>query len=475
YTLVEVTRAGAEVRRVDLRSQGVNDNEVAGLAFAGDGSLLVASTHGVIYKVQTNGDSAAVPTATLSQVVATATDGVAASALQAAANVGQVIELVGTNFGPGTRVLFETLDNGGSRQTVAVTPLGINAAGTRLQVQVPDAATTGDVRVVNAGWRNMGFNSYADAVYRDVSVTFTAGGTTASVRFADAGLEDAGNESWGLDNVRLTQGAATLFSDDFEGTAAAQWGAASIDGSERGAFTRFLGRLNNGGQTLNLGGLTAGQSYTLHFDLLVFDSWDGASRNAGPDLVDVSVDGVSLLRESLSNVFAGDAVQTLRATPGVRLQIVPTLAATQGGPGEDSNFYLYGSGFMEGASTITIGGVAFADGATNLYPLDVTGGRNDTLSVVATRTLDGPIRVTTEGGYAQIAGPSTPAQPPSQFTGILATANGGQAANAAQPSAITGQAIVLQGQGFTGSTLVQFQGVDDTGVLGTLTRTGNVG
>jgi sugar lactone lactonase YvrE len=53
YTLVEVTRAGAEVRRVDLRSQGVTDNEIAGLAFAGDGSLMVASTHGVIYRVTT--------------------------------------------------------------------------------------------------------------------------------------------------------------------------------------------------------------------------------------------------------------------------------------------------------------------------------------------------------------------------------------------------------------------------------------
>ena len=60
---------------------------------------------------------------------------------------------------------------------------------------------------------------------------------------------------------------------------------------------------------------------------------------------------------------------------------------------------------MEGASTVTIGGVALADSATNLSPFDVTGVRNDTLNLVAPRTLDGPIRITTEGGYAQIAGP----------------------------------------------------------------------
>jgi outer membrane protein assembly factor BamB len=51
WELVELTRAGVEVRRVDLRAQGVNDNEISGLAFAPDGSLLVASTHGVVYRV----------------------------------------------------------------------------------------------------------------------------------------------------------------------------------------------------------------------------------------------------------------------------------------------------------------------------------------------------------------------------------------------------------------------------------------
>ena len=61
------------------------------------------------------------------------------------------------------------------------------------------------------------------------------------------------------------------------------------------------------------------------------------------------------------------------------------------------------------------------------------------------------------------------------FTAIVATAETGQPANAARPSAVTGQTIVLQGQGFTSSTLVQFQGVDDSGALGTLTRSGSVG
>ena len=45
----------------------------------------------------------------------------------------------------------------------------------------------------------------------------------------------------------------------------------------------------------------------------------------------------------------------------------------------------------------------------------------------------------------------------------------------AQASANTGQTIVLTGQGFTSSTLVQFQGIDDSGATGTLTVTGTAG
>jgi ATP-binding cassette subfamily B protein len=48
--VVELTSSGSEVRRVDLALQGVNDNEIAGLAFDAAGRLLVASTQGVVYR-----------------------------------------------------------------------------------------------------------------------------------------------------------------------------------------------------------------------------------------------------------------------------------------------------------------------------------------------------------------------------------------------------------------------------------------
>ena len=129
---------------------------------------------------------------------------------------------------------------------------------------------------------------------------------------------------------------------------------------------------------------------------------------------------MSVLRETLSNAADASSAQTLRASAGIGLQVVPTLTGIDSGrPGEDGQFYLRGSGFMEGALTITIGGVALVDSATNLTPFDVTGTRNDSLTVVAPRTLDGPIRITTEGGWAQIPGARFGAQPVSVFTGIV--------------------------------------------------------
>ena len=59
-----------------------------------------------------------------------------------------------------------------------------------------------------------------------------------------------------------------------------------------------------------------------------------------------------------------------------------------------------------------------------------------------------------------------------QFGSILSTAAAGTPAGAAAASANAGQDIVLVGQGFTTSTLVQFTAADSTGVTGTLTRSG---
>jgi len=478
--LVLINRAGVEQRRVDISRQFSSGN-ISGLAFAADGSLRVASTSGSIFSISlSNVDYATLP-ATLTQVNAIQLQGTAAQNGVAAANVGQVIELVGTNFGTNTQVLFKIRDNAGNVSTVAIKPSLIDASGTRLQVLVPDLASTGDVRVVNTfsavGNGNLGFNaSYADAIHRGITTTFTASSGTATIRFADGGLQDLSDESWGIDNVIVRQGATEVFRDSFEGGAKTNWSNRSTNKEALATFGEFSGRFNNASQTLNLTGLTAGQTYTLSFDAYIIDTWDGSNPSNGPDVLQVSADGVNIWRESFANSYNDRAVQTYGASTGIRLQIVPTLASLSGAPGTDGAFTLNGSGFMEGATTLTVGGVSIADPDTVTNIFDVSGNRNNSFNVVAPLTLDGPVRITTEGGWVELPGYAYGVQPLSQFSSITVSNSGQNTAptDASQPWAITGQFITLIGQGFTNNTLVQFQGIDDSGKLGTITRTGSV-
>ncbi|MBC7726373.1 MAG: hypothetical protein H7242_01980, partial [Microbacteriaceae bacterium] len=41
----------SELRRLDTRSQGIDQNEISGLAFAPDGALWVSSTQGQLYRL----------------------------------------------------------------------------------------------------------------------------------------------------------------------------------------------------------------------------------------------------------------------------------------------------------------------------------------------------------------------------------------------------------------------------------------
>ncbi len=56
------------------------------------------------------------------------------------------------------------------------------------------------------GRANFGFNSYTDAIYRDIEIPFVASNAVAAITFSGQNLEAIDNESWGLDNVsvRLT-------------------------------------------------------------------------------------------------------------------------------------------------------------------------------------------------------------------------------------------------------------------------------
>ena len=162
------------------------------------------------------------------------------------------------------------------------------------------------------------------------------------------------------------------------------------------------------------------------FDLYVLDSWDGLNTGSfAPDFFNVAVDGQRLFHEAFGN-FA-TTPQTFRASAPVPLQIVPVITGLSGRPGLDfTTFDLTGSGFMEAASTLTIGGVPFMDQYTNLADFDVFGARNDTYRLIAPLTTEGPITVTTAGGSFTFPGPTF--APPAfvQVTGLQATAGQGR-------------------------------------------------
>lgn len=61
-------------------------------------------------------------------------------------------------------------------------------------------------REPDIGRYNMGGSTAAwDSIYRDISIPFTvASGSTIAIRWADGGLQTMTDESWAIDNVRVT-------------------------------------------------------------------------------------------------------------------------------------------------------------------------------------------------------------------------------------------------------------------------------
>jgi hypothetical protein len=482
---------GAVLRRVGLAPQGIS-SEISGLAFDAAGNLVASSIYGVVVRLKLDTPEPAPPS--ISGINALAPDGNPADTAIASANAGQVITIQGANLRPtDLQIIFPTRDEFGIDGITAAAPLAVNEAGTAAQVRVPMLAATGQVRVAKVGADNLGFGAAADAIHRDVTVSFTPTETTATLRFSDGGI--GFDESWGIDNVRVERGGVTLFADDFEQGAQPQWAIASTDTSLPGIFTRFSGRFANATQTLTLAGLVPGASHTLHLDLYAIDSWDGLDATDGPDRFIVTADSRPIFDQALSN--RQDAVQTLITSSGVPLQIVPTIAfgkstsalteATFLRPGGASPaaFSITGSGFMDGASQISIGGVVIVDhipesrldpnqtDVTDAYIFDDSSNSRYFVSPLAL-TLEGPVRITTAGGWYEVPRFPILPHPSATLTGIQSVARRGTPANPALPSANTGQNISLIGAGmFSEAGFATFEAVDDTGVVGTISREGS--
>jgi len=481
-TVTEMTSVGKAVRQVGLLVHGVGRN-VTGIAFDAVGNLLAStsdsvwSTNGVIYQLNLDLDLSLPNNMTVTSINGLAWDGTPANSEIASANEGQVVEIVGTNLDhPGLRVLFSTRNEAGEESLKSVAPTATNDDGTRIQVRVPVLATTGDVTLTVVATEHLGNSSSPSAIYGDMSVSFTASDTSARISFGGSG------GSFGIDNVSvsLSSDGTQVFLDDFESGADPRWSDPSVNDTVPENFTDFSGYFSDLSQTLDLGGLVAGQQYDVTFDLYIAGGWEGLAADI-PDEFQVWVDGQALFREALSTTDDGTQAFVHEGTGSVPIQIVPTITELQGKPGDETTFDLLGSGFMEGASTVTVGGVNLVD----MFAIDRDSGQalidNDVLAenavyrLISPLSVEGPIRVTTAGGWFEWLGPAFD-EPllDVDLVGIESSAVSGSAADLGAASANTGQDIVLTGQGFISDTLVQFAAVDDTGVSGVITRTGLV-
>ena len=475
--LVKFNAAGDTIlSRLDLRLLGVEANTMTGVVFDAAGQALISSQRGVIHRVNLGADSVAAVVPTLSTINAMAIGGTAANGAQASANVAQTITLTGTGFNGSTRVIFPTINDAGVVGTITVEPTAWSANGTTLQVMVPDYATTGDVKVFSLTQRDLGFSGYNDSVYRDVTVRFTATGTSTALRFEDLGLQSLSDESWGLDNVSVSRvsDSSQIYASDFESGAGTEWSTRITDNSQLYSLTKFLGRFSGGGTNLSLT-TVAGTEYELQFDFLAIDSWDGTAVSTGGDRFRVTVNGQERFNEAFDNYPNSAAAQTY-ATSGARLQVVPTITGyyDNNRPGSPNAFGLRGSGFVEGGTTILVGTQTFSDSSVSYYDGNVSGSRNGTFTgAYLDFAVDSAVTVTTAGGSFTMA-----AQPPtsaafSVLTGITTTAGQGIAASGSLASANPGQTITLRGHGLRYDTVVEFTAEDTGGGVGVVHRTGS--
>ncbi len=96
--------------------------------------------------------------------------------------------------------------------------------------------------------------------------------------------------------IAATQAHAFVYFNDFESPVGGEWSTTS---TATFGTTNVLGRFSNDSVQLTLTGLTIGDTATAKFDFYALDSWDGA---AGPDRFTFSIDGVTKLDSTFSNV-----------------------------------------------------------------------------------------------------------------------------------------------------------------------------
>jgi len=138
-----------------------------------------------------------------------------------------------------------------------------------------------------------------------------------------------------------------IFSSDFESGIPTGWTVSGNKTTSLTPTTRFLGNFSSAEFVqFTLKNLTPGLSYTIMFDFVMLDSWDGSNTIYGPDYFTVTADGTFLLRETFVNpgldfdcTWSGDPDQT---------------GAWNGGSWSDSIFRKVAVNFTARTATATV-------------------------------------------------------------------------------------------------------------------------
>ena len=252
--------------------------------------------------------------------------------------------------------------------------------------------------------------------------------------------------------------------------------AVAIDGTPANSLLPYA----NARQSIRIIGSGYNRFTEIEFPTIATNGDRGFGRVAADA---VSADGTIIEVVVPDNAING--IVRIAGAPGAGLflQITPTIRQVLPSdpsfafdvPVEGTRVGLLGSGFVEGRTRVTYGGVFVYD---NTISADVdvldnfatlytrNNGRLDL--TVPERALAGPVRVETDGGSFAVNAVPIRAQALVELETIVANAAMGTPASLVLPSANTGQTITLTGFGFTTSSNVLFAGVAEDGTRGTI-------
>ena len=260
------------VRRIDLAAQGIDQGEISGLAFAPDGSLWVVLHPG-----------RGLPARSAVDAGGRAHGHADAGRWPAPPTARRPMRRGRGQRRPGDRAGRHPLrcrhagavrhprQRGQHRRRLGQTRWSSTTPARGCRCWCPTWPPRGDVRVVNRGATNLGFGSPDDAVYRNVSLGLHGRRSTATVRFADGGLQACPTRAGASTTFVVTPGrhAGLRRRLRMRRGHRARWSDGTVNADDLATFSRFSGRFsNNASQMLEPERLDApGRPTTLSFDL----------------------------------------------------------------------------------------------------------------------------------------------------------------------------------------------------------------